>query len=126
MIIFPDKARWHQLLMDLEQWGADPKAAIARMVDDEAFYYGLLVKFMKKREWDLLEHALQNQLYADAFKIAHDLKGVTATLSLTPLGNTISRVVEDLRGEPLPELDADLLAFQLELSQLQKIMGLSL
>lgn len=122
MVTFPDKNQWSQLLFHLELWGADPKAAIEIMDNDESFYFKILLKFVQKREWDSLEAALQRHLYSDAFKIAHDLKGVTATLSLTPLRDAVSKIVEDLRGDPLPELDEDLLIFRLELSRLQKII----
>ena len=121
-IIFPEKKHWELVQLKLEQWGADPRTAVWRMVDDEAFYYGLLLKFVQKREWLPLETALERCQYDDAFKIAHDLKGVTATLSLTPLWHAVSRIVEDLRGDPRPELDEDMLAFKLELLQLQKII----
>ena len=68
------------------------------MMGDSAFYERVLEKFYRQQEWRQLEQKLLEEAYKEAFYVAHDLKGVTATLGLLPLNNTVCAVVEDLRS----------------------------
>ena len=99
----------NEWIENLREWGAEPDAAISRMVDDKELYFRLLKRFRDNRRWEALQEALGEKRYSEAFKIAHDLKGNAAILSLTPLWKRVCDVVEDLREEiPAPGLDRDL------------------
>ena len=86
-------------LTQLENWGAIIQEGISRVMGDDAFYHKLVFRFVKSRQWDILEEILDQKRYEDAFLKAHDLRGVTATLALKPLYEAACAMVEDLRGK---------------------------
>lgn len=92
-------------MKSLKEWGADPEEAISRIMNNKLMFLRLLGKFADGNEKDKLLSAIAEKRYDDAFRAAHEIKGVTSTLSLTPLVRTISEVVEDLRcSSPPPQL----------------------
>lgn len=93
----------NQIVVQLKHWGAQPEEAVHRMVDDEEFYLKMLIGFYRKKQWEQLSRKVDDRQFPAAFRIAHDLKGVTATLGLTPLCEAVSEVVEDLRREPVSD-----------------------
>lgn len=99
----------------LKKWGADCDDAIERMMGDEAFYYSVLLKFYKSGEWKELKEKIDKKVYTEAFRTAHDIKGVTSTLGLNPLVTSVSAVVEDLRTEPKTEEQMNRLDCDMEL-----------
>ena len=52
----------------LENWGADTKAALHSMMDDEEFYTRLLKEFSENTEIEMLNTALEKENYKEAFK----------------------------------------------------------
>ena len=110
----------------LENWGADTKAALHSMMDDEEFYARLLKEFAENTEIEMLNSALEKEHYKEAFKLAHEIKGTVVTLGLKPLSKAISKVVEDLRGVPAPTVYDDLEAVNLEYESFLEIMKLYL
>lgn len=111
----------------LVKWGAVCDEAIARMMGDREFYEGLLDKFYQQEEWKELEERLRLHSYREAFRVAHDIKGVTATLGLVPLTDTVSAVVEDLRepsmtAERETRLQADVSGFFEKIGQFVGLM----
>ncbi|MDD6449058.1 MAG: diguanylate cyclase [Lachnospiraceae bacterium] len=106
----------------LDQWGADTKAGLRRVLEDKDFYYKLLLEFSQDDALRRLENAIDNSEWQQAFVIAHDLKGAALSLGLLPLIRTISAVVEDLRSEVRPTLTDDLGKFQRQWQQYQKII----
>lgn len=107
----------NQVVVKLKHWGAQPEEAVHRMVDDEEFYLKVLIGFYRKRQWEQLSRKVDDRQFPAAFRIAHDLKGVTATLGLTPLCEAVSEVVEDLREKPVTDrmreqLSTDMEAFR--------------
>lgn len=83
----------------LIRWGADPNAAIKRMLGDEELFFKLMNDFIKSPDWDMLLELINNESFKDAFVIAHRMKGSSADLSLTPLYESLCYVTDDLRGE---------------------------
>lgn len=113
-----------ELTDKLEKWGADPVEALHRMLDDEPFYKNLLEKFIKKKEWELFRNAVEEENYQKAFRLAHDIKGTTAVLSLTPIYSAVSVLVEELReGEPGEGFRDELKIFFREIKMLQEIVS---
>lgn len=119
------------IMEKLKRWGADPEDAIYRMMGDEQFYHSVLQKFAKGREWNELDAAVGQMRYSDAFRIAHDLKGVMSTLSLNPLRTIISDIVEELRNEPETEEQEkkvlqDMELFLQEIAVFEEIMNVGM
>ena len=110
----------------LENWGADTKAALHSMMDDEEFYVRLLKEFSENTEIEMLNTALEKEHYKEAFKIAHEMKGTVVTLGLKPLSKAVSKLVEDLRDIPAPAVYDDLEAVNLEYESFLEIMKLYL
>ena len=98
----------HWRIRELEQRGCDMQGAMRRFLDDEDFYLKCLHETMEAKRLATIREALGRQDYRRAFEVAHDLKGVSGTLGLTPVYDAVCRVVEDLRYDPKPELERDL------------------
>ncbi len=98
----------HWRIRELEQKGCDMRGAMRRFLDDEDFYLKCLHETMEANRLEKIREALSRQDFRRAFEIAHDLKGVSGTLGLTPVYEAVCRVVEDLRYDPKAELERDL------------------
>ncbi|HAG69658.1 MAG TPA: hypothetical protein DCL38_06770 [Lachnospiraceae bacterium] len=85
------------LFSELKAWGADTDSAVRLVLGDKGFYYEKLSEFGELRETELLKGAVEDKDYSRAFRLAHDLKGVTVTLGLMPLHYAAAAVTEDLR-----------------------------
>lgn len=81
----------------LNEYGADTASALHRCVGDEDLYCECVKLFIEDRNFDGLSTELSRRNYRSAFEHAHALKGVAANLSLTPIFNAISAIVEPLR-----------------------------
>ena len=108
----------------LAAWGADPESALRRLADDQEFYIHLLKEFIQDPALERLRLALNRKQYQKAFLNAHELKGVAANLSLTPLVQSLSRMVEDLRGQttPGPEFQEHFIKMTTDLDELRLIL----
>lgn len=84
-------------LTGLELWGAFPDEAIARMLGDWQLFWKLMRDFKNSRDVDLLSLLTRQGEYANAFQVAHSMKGSAVTLGLTPLADALSVMVEQLR-----------------------------
>ncbi|MGN0363997.1 MAG: Hpt domain-containing protein [Bilifractor sp.] len=91
-----------ELIEKLKNWGADTENAVNRVMQDEAFYQSLVVRFAASPEFELLENALKDGNGREAFRLAHSIKGASANLSLTPLYSAVSDLTEDLRKYAMP------------------------
>ena len=68
-----------------------------RFLYDDVFYKECLREFAFSRNIAALQTAMKNQDPKAAYEAAHELKGTTLTLGLTPLYEAINAVVEALR-----------------------------
>ena len=100
------------MLNKLAAAGCDIENARHRFLDDDAFLTESYLSLATDPEFAALDLALREGRYSDAFLSAHNLKGVTLTLGATPLADTVSQVVEDLRNGPTASLAADYAAFR--------------
>ena len=82
----------------LKEYGADVEEAVERCMGREDFYLMLVGKVISDTRLSLLEAQLDQKDLAAAFETAHALKGVFATLSLTPLTRPVSEMTELLRA----------------------------
>ena len=88
----------NMMIWELSRWGADTGDALQRVVGDIELYHSLLLEFAVSDECDRLKIALEEADFLEAFALAHDLKGVSATLGLTPLYDILKDMVEVLRA----------------------------
>ena len=84
-------------LEQLRTFGCNVDEGLARCMNNEAFYIMLVNKLLSSTDLSKLENALNENDLETAFKEAHSLKGVCGNLSLTPLFNVLSEMVEHLR-----------------------------
>lgn len=91
----------------LEEKGVDLKAVLDRFMGNEELYKKFLGKFLNDQNYTNLMTNLEQKNYAEAFKCAHTLKGVSANLGLNPLFNAVSELTELLRGKSDDEVDVD-------------------
>lgn len=83
---------------DYKAVGIDYEAGLRRFVGNVALYEKYLYRFPQEQEYFKMCQAMQEKDYTEAFKQAHALKGVTATLGLTELYREVSELVEALRA----------------------------
>lgn len=81
----------------LKSLGCNVEEGLARCMNNETFYLMLVNKFISSTDLTNLENAIKNKDLDTAFKEAHSLKGVAGNLSLTPLFETLVKMVEPLR-----------------------------
>ncbi|MBQ7614243.1 MAG: hypothetical protein IJU77_04305 [Butyrivibrio sp.] len=106
----------------LIQWGADPNAAIRRMIGDEDLFLKLLYGFMNSRDWDILVELVEQGRFDEAFVISHRMKGSAADLSLGPLLNSLCIVTDDLRGKIRDSIYDDLRILYLQRDSLRRVV----
>ena len=106
----------------LIQWGADPNAAIRRMIGDEDLFLKLLYGFINSRDWDILVELVEQGRFDEAFVISHRMKGSAADLSLGPLLNSLCIVTDDLRGEIRDSIYDDLRILYLQRDSLRRVV----
>ena len=82
----------------LKEYGANVEEGLARCLNNEAFYLRLVLKTIDDNRVSVLENAINNKEYKQAFELAHSLKGVYGNLSLSPLFNIVCEITELLRA----------------------------
>jgi hypothetical protein len=71
---------------------------LPRFLDDKDLYCNFVRQVAEEESFPLLGEAIAKADAKAAFEKAHELKGVLANMSLTPLFNTVVEIVEPLRG----------------------------
>ena len=88
----------NEIIEILSLQGCDMRGALRRFLDDEKFYLRCLDDFFRQDGFGQIAAAVAVRDYRAAFEAAHDQKGVSASLGLTPFYRACCAVVEDLRG----------------------------
>lgn len=89
------------MIEEMEQLGADTKDAISRFMGKAELYEKMLKKFPSVVESTPVQPYAQSGDFDTAASNAHALKGVTGNLSLTPLYENYTKIVDFYReGEP--------------------------
>lgn len=81
----------------LRKYGADVDEGLARCMNMEDFYIGLVEKALADNRLPMLEQQIEQGDLSAAFETAHALKGMYANLSLSPLTKPVSEITELLR-----------------------------
>lgn len=79
-----------------ELMGADYEDVLGRLMNDK-LVKRFLYKFADAKDMEELKDSLATKDYETAFRMAHNLKGVCANLSLKKLGASSSELCEELR-----------------------------
>lgn len=104
------------LIEDIALLGADTEDALTRFMDNSALYERMLKKLPKIIEQAPVMPYVESGDLDEALSNAHTLKGVLGNLSLTPLFNNYTEIVNLFRDNK-PEKAKELLAQTLELQQ---------
>ena len=89
--------RADQLLKDLSFWGCDINEAMDRLMNDKEIFFKFLYQFKKDKNFLELENAIHKNDRKNAFECAHALKGVAGNLSLKPIYESITLLVDMLK-----------------------------
>lgn len=77
--------------------GGNYNEAKQRLMDDKRILK-FLGMFMRDTSFQQITAAMENQDYAEAFKGAHSLKGVSRNMAFDALGDAVEALTENLRG----------------------------
>lgn len=89
-----------------EEMGADYESVLARF-GSEQLICKFLKKYFEKDEYEVLEKAVTEENWGEAFMYAHNMKGFGLNLSLTEFSEAGSVLCEALRaGEPKGDVNA--------------------
>ena len=81
----------------LKASGCDIEIGLTQAMYDLRFYRQLLMKFVKDPSIAILDQAVEEGSVSQAIESAHELKGTTATLGLTPVNREISHFLDSIR-----------------------------
>ena len=87
-----------EVLEKLRAWGCDLDGALERFLGDEELYKSCLPMVAEDESFDGLKEALAEDERKKAFDCAHTLKGVFANMGITPMFDTVEKIVEPLRA----------------------------
>lgn len=110
------------IIAALENWGCDIKGALPRFLNDEAFYVKLLKGVPNDEAFVKLGDHLKINDAKGAFEAAHELKGMLGNMGLTPMYNTVCRLVEPLRAGKIMGIGEDYDALMVDLAKLKTII----
>lgn len=82
----------------LKAFGANTEEGLSRCLNNEAFYLKMVNMGIGDERFEKLGPLCAEKNYADAFEVAHALKGVIGSLALTPLYDAIHEITELLRA----------------------------
>lgn len=82
----------------MEENGFDKNDAMKRFLNSKALYEKCIKKYWESADYDNLLKAARKGDYAELLRYAHTLKGASANLSLIPLYEEYTRMVDCLRA----------------------------
>ena len=89
----------NQRIEKLQELGCDIDDAMARFLDDEAFYLECFDSVIHDEKFDDLNQLMNGGDEKRKFECAHTLKGLVANLGLTSLNEIMVTMVEKLRED---------------------------
>ena len=85
------------IINKLKASGCDIESGLTQAMHDRIFYRKLLMKFVRDPSIAILGQAVEEGSIPQAIESAHELKGTTATLGLTPVNREISCFLDSIR-----------------------------
>lgn len=86
------------IIEELKNKGCNMEETLARFLDNEDFYEEYLVEMLNDVEFENLGKAIETHNVKDGFASAHTLKGVIANMGITPMYETVCKIVEPFRA----------------------------
>lgn len=83
----------------LKELGCDTDDALARCLNNEAFYIRLVGMSLEDEKFALLRKAVEEKKLKEGFEYAHALKGMLSNVGLTNLLDPVIEITEGLRHE---------------------------
>lgn len=111
-----------RLLEILDQYDGDVEGVCDRFLGDEKLLLQCLRQFKEDQGFQLLERAVRQEEYNQAFEYAHGLKGVTGNLGLSPLYHELCKLVENLRAQEYESVSDDFFLVQVQYQLFLKMM----
>jgi len=96
-----------KIMTALSDWGCDVADAMPRFLDRKDLYCRLLAQVPAETGFEALGTALEAGDVQAAFEQAHGLKGVLGNMGLTPMYETVCRIVEPLRAGTAQGVEQD-------------------
>ena len=90
------------MIEDLKELGVNTEEGLKRLNGNQSFYERMLRSVPKMLEKDLVDPEFPADDYGDIIEKTHAIKGATGNLSLTPLYEAYTQIVDLLR-ESKPE-----------------------
>lgn len=103
--------------------GIDFDGLSARIPLKEDFIFRLLGKFPKEQCYEGLVSAMEAGDYEEAFKHAHNLKGVSGNLEMTRLTKVTTDLTEKLRAKEFDNLGDDFEKLKEEYQQVLTVIN---
>ena len=105
----------------LRAFGADTAGGLNRCLGNEVFYLGLVKQFAFDDKTEKLAAAAASGNLDEAFSLAHNLKGSSGNLGLTPLYGPISEMTDELRARKDIDYSGFLAKIQEKMEELRKL-----
>lgn len=106
----------------LRGWGANVQEGLGRCLNKEDFYLRLVGISLADSNFEKLDAAIASGDVKTAFDAAHNLKGATGNLSLTPVYDPVCAITEALRGQSaMPDISAAHARLTAALSELRAL-----
>ena len=83
--------------------GCNVQEAMSRFLNNEDFYAKCYAKFIEDKSFQKLGDAIKAGDARAAFEAAHELKGISANMGITPIYDRVVNIVEEFRAGRMPE-----------------------
>lgn len=90
------------LIDRLTDCGCDVQGAMGRFLNNEDFYGKCFGKFVNDKSFQAIGDAIKAGDAKAAFAAAHDLKGISANMGITPIYDKVVSIVEEFRAGRIP------------------------
>lgn len=111
-----------KILEDLQKFGCDIDGALVRTLNDEEFLIECIEIVVNEQEFGDLGAALDQKQVKSAFENAHALKGVLENVGLSPLHDSIVKIVERLRAGHIEGLNTEYIKLIARRDEIKEIL----
>lgn len=87
------------LLEELKSLGVDVDGGISRLNGNQSLYERMMYKFLDMMKKSVVQPDFSNDDYTEVIEVAHAIKGAAGNLSVTPVYDAYSKIVDLLRTQ---------------------------
>lgn len=91
------------LIDKLTDYGCKVNEAMGRFLNNEDFYGKCFTKYVNDESFEEFGEAIKAGDVKAAFGAAHDLKGISANMGITPVYDLVISIVEEFRAGRMPD-----------------------